>query len=639
MMMLLLLLRAVVVARAAASSEIEWCLRPPATEARVALRLPVQMYNGESGDWNVDFLLERGAAAEAAVVDFASAWSLGEDQLQELRRVVLDEIARKGIVVPRLLCVAIDGGPTDAACAANGTTLMECENGVVRGTVGVAITEALESFGKYETAIVAVFLANVSPRALGEFVRLRSALGLADSRPLLLSVPSTAKTDGAFVFDAAAFRNYWPIVDPLNPHWWPGGLLDLSLFVQIAKKDSAFLRCRWLDDNFFEEEPKIIASSSIDDSKGENTLLLFIVVVVEQSMDDTSTAGTFRDIASSLLESVRALGFETRGARCALENHASPSPCAGFDLRDIDDPTKFFIVLGAHNLQVVVDENTQSPVASPSHPFFRLFFQRRTVLYNFEHVPSSYDGSTGLKNKAGTYLSSETLHILREAQTLWDYSESNGHLLESLGVHATHVPLGFSAAWQISSHRILDESIDVLFYGTLTERRKRTIAKLRSPPAAVTLLHLNAASDGIFGDALDAAIVDAKIVLNLRAFDDDDDDEWKMPRLARLLANSKFVISDGTCHMTDCRHYADGIVFVDDINELKAAIHYFLERPTERQAIARRGRDIFQATPYTSSLRAPIDRLLAENKNRHAQQQQQPLDLPSSSSSLSSSRR
>ena len=111
-----------------------------------------------------------------------------------------------------------------------------------------------------------------------------------------------------------------------------------------------------------------------------------------------------------------------------------------------------------------------------------------------------------------------------------------------------HVPLGWSTAWR--PHRdllrlIKDKDIPILFYGTLTPRRKRTLQMLRSN--GLPIFHANAQTDGTFAPALDALILSASIILDLKAFDSTHTREWKMPRLAKLLAAGAFVVSEGAC--------------------------------------------------------------------------------------------
>ena len=205
--------------------------------------------------------------------------------------------------------------------------------------------------------------------------------------------------------------------------------------------------------------------------------------------------------------------------------------------------------------------------------------------------------------------------MLRRANTVWDYSASNVPSLAALGISATHVPLGDAPPWRIrpalaaAVSANASSTLPVLFYGTLTRHRAATLAAIRAGPNGQPVVHANAATDGTFGAALDAQIAAADVVLNLRAFGDRDD-EWKMPRLAKLFANRKFVISEGTCDPGgQCEAYAGGLVFAER-RDLKAAVAYYRDRPAERAAIADRGHALFATRSMATVLRGPVQALL-----------------------------
>lgn len=183
------------------------------------------------------------------------------------------------------------------------------------------------------------------------------------------------------------------------------------------------------------------------------------------------------------------------------------------------------------------------------------------VLYNFEQVPR-YLPLTQLEasgrqseGRNRSLINANTLEIYARFK-LWDYSEENVRRLVAMGIHAELVPLGFSSKLR-PSYSYSDgvrqygghESIDVLFIGMETPTRQATIHRLRD--AGITVVHPNSAGTGLFGAEFDAISARSKIVLSLNAFEKTEKDcsrgsdalcneaEWKMPRLARLLANGR----------------------------------------------------------------------------------------------------
>lgn len=139
---------------------------------------------------------------------------------------------------------------------------------------------------------------------------------------------------------------------------------------------------------------------------------------------------------------------------------------------------------------------------------------------------------------------------------------SNHHRLRRLclGVRPDLVPLGFSSKLVSSDLGTHAETIDVLFVGLETAKRKTLIDKMRN--SGITVVHPNAGGIEIFGTDLDKVAAKSKIVLSLNAFQSATNDncvtgqipcnhgEWKMARLARLLANSRCVIMSSVKKMS-----------------------------------------------------------------------------------------
>ena len=231
---------------------------------------------------------------------------------------------------------------------------------------------------------------------------------------------------------------------------------------------------------------------------------------------------------------------------------------------------------------------------------------------------------------------------------LWEYSARNAALLRSANVRTAYVPLGYAAAlsdimrgerppdWNWTSLESLGEThddvgadcaadgrhaarrtyaraaarqavarhdIDVLFYGNLNGYRATILARLRA--AGVRVVHANAERP-IFGARLDRLIERAKIVLNLRYFVSDD--EWKMTRLMRLLANQRFIISEISGDPAERARFDGGIVFAE-ADQLVRVVQYYLARPAERARIARVGYVIMRSVRAATALEPHVREL------------------------------
>lgn len=121
------------------------------------------------------------------------------------------------------------------------------------------------------------------------------------------------------------------------------------------------------------------------------------------------------------------------------------------------------------------------------------------------------------------------------AVELWDYSERNIALLASRhGVTARHLRLGYHPAL----HRIgraADQDLDVYFYGSINERRRRLLAAVQD--AGLRLAH----SFGTYGAARDAVIARAKLILNIHHYDDQ---IFEVVRVSYLMNNAKAVVAE-----------------------------------------------------------------------------------------------
>jgi tetratricopeptide (TPR) repeat protein len=147
-----------------------------------------------------------------------------------------------------------------------------------------------------------------------------------------------------------------------------------------------------------------------------------------------------------------------------------------------------------------------------------------SIIYNLEQI----DG-------ASSWCSPTYLDLLKRCQ-VWDYSRRNIESLLRLGVKTRpkHVPIGYvPELTRIAPSP--DQDIDVLFYGSMNERRARVMGQLED-------LGLNAhAVFGVYGPERDALIARAKVVLNLHFYETS---IFELVRVSYLLANHKAVVAE-----------------------------------------------------------------------------------------------
>jgi hypothetical protein len=172
------------------------------------------------------------------------------------------------------------------------------------------------------------------------------------------------------------------------------------------------------------------------------------------------------------------------------------------------DPGATNILLGAHLL------SPQQAMLVPSG----------SVIYNLEQL-------NGADLPAIYY-------ELASHQQVWDYSLEN---LEKWNTMAcafppVHVPLGYvPELTRIPAAHMQD--IDVLFYGSLNERRNLILNALRDAGAKVR------AQFGVYGKERDELIGRSKIILNIHFYNTM---VFEIVRVSYLLANSKAVVSESS---------------------------------------------------------------------------------------------
>lgn len=151
----------------------------------------------------------------------------------------------------------------------------------------------------------------------------------------------------------------------------------------------------------------------------------------------------------------------------------------------------------------------------------------RLITFNMEQI---CEGSYHMLNQ-------DYFNVLRQSY-VWDYSVKNLENLKNLGIiNRTFVPIGYHPSMS-NIKNSFNPSIDVLFYGLETSRRKKVLDELRD-------FGLNVVSSGDrlwVRELRNEYIADAKIVLNMHAYDNYN--IFEIVRVSHLLANSKCVVGE-----------------------------------------------------------------------------------------------
>lgn len=182
------------------------------------------------------------------------------------------------------------------------------------------------------------------------------------------------------------------------------------------------------------------------------------------------------------------------------------------------------------------------------------------------------------------------LDVLRGGVAVWEYARGNLAVLEKEGVgQVKYLPLGYHR--KLESIRPLPEdqkTIDVLHYGSLNERRRAVLGRLRPHCRVEELM-------GVYGSQRDAAIARARLVLHIHYF------QAKLAaqvRVSYLLNNGIPVVSEAS----EEEPFA-GMIETVPYDQLVDRCLRLLAAPAERAALGARGQRLFRERPMVENLR------------------------------------
>ncbi len=194
------------------------------------------------------------------------------------------------------------------------------------------------------------------------------------------------------------------------------------------------------------------------------------------------------------------------------------------------------------------------------------------ILYNLELV-----------DPESPWITPEYLKLLG-AHQVWDFRQDNVQALRALGIHGVRIcPIGYVPSLTRIAPRT--EDIDVLFYGSLNERRQRVFEELADH--GVQLVVLN----GVYGTERDDYIARAKLILNVHFYERN---ELEIVRISYLLANQKCVVSETSCNPAVDEPFQGGIGFCSYEDIVPTCLR-FLSDARLRERVAGRGQTVFES--------------------------------------------
>ncbi|MGB8699020.1 MAG: methyltransferase domain-containing protein, partial [Thermosynechococcaceae cyanobacterium] len=196
-----------------------------------------------------------------------------------------------------------------------------------------------------------------------------------------------------------------------------------------------------------------------------------------------------------------------------------------------------------------------------------------SILYNLEQISPDSPWIT------------ESMLELFQSYTFWDYSLVNCMQLCLLGCsHVQHVPLGYvPQLTRISPIPEKEKDIDILFYGSPTEKRSKILDELRQKNLNVVQL------SGIYGTERDHLIAKSKIVINIHCYEAK---VFEIVRVSYLLANRIFVLSEDSPDDPQAQSLQGGVAFAQYENLVETCL-YFLGNLQQRKEMSEKGFQLF----------------------------------------------
>jgi hypothetical protein len=127
-------------------------------------------------------------------------------------------------------------------------------------------------------------------------------------------------------------------------------------------------------------------------------------------------------------------------------------------------------------------------------------------------------------------------NILSRGEAVWDYSPENIEFLRGQGISAKLLPVGFHESME-QVPQAAEKDVDVLFFGSLGDRRQAVLSKLEKTARAPKVKALF----GVYGRERDEFIGRSKILLNIHFYQTK---IFEAVRVSYLLNNRCCVVSE-----------------------------------------------------------------------------------------------
>jgi hypothetical protein len=216
-----------------------------------------------------------------------------------------------------------------------------------------------------------------------------------------------------------------------------------------------------------------------------------------------------------------------------------------------------------------------------------------------------------------TGVTEEFFRLLEGATRVWEYKRENASELDARKITWTFVPFGYAPSYEDLYRQSIDETttedIDVLFFGSMCERRERLLKVLEARGHNVFIANEQRTA---YGKELDRLLARSKVVLGIHYFTEPVAQIADLARVAYPISNRRFVIHERPEAPTSDPAFAQTVV-CPPYADVVATIEHFLEVPGERRDHAERAYEWFKQS-YSLDEFIPFDDIadLVEQLNR-----------------------
>jgi hypothetical protein len=205
------------------------------------------------------------------------------------------------------------------------------------------------------------------------------------------------------------------------------------------------------------------------------------------------------------------------------------------------------------------------------------------------------------------------------AREVWDYKRSNAEHLQALGVPFHVVPFGYVLHYELRFQKYVErqalrQDIDVLFVGTMCERRQRVLDDLERRGMNI---HIVSGENRAYGAELDELLARSKIILGIHAFDEAVGQIVDYARVDYPISNGLFVLHERPSGAARDVAFEENVATCE-YGEIGATCAKFLAAPEARLAKAAASREWFRTefrlddfVPYRS-----VEALLRQEKGK-----------------------